>query len=422
MKLPSKLVKQILRWVLSSSALTSASVWSITYEEAILKTINQHPRVEAKRFEYESSQQRAKGAAWQMGPSLSFQTGKNQFGQDLNTTRIQQPLFSGGRLWNSVKEARSIADSSQQKLKASEQEMLVILTDAYAEVLRYRARIENSRKNYEEHQRLYNMIVRRAETGLSSGNDVTTAEMRLQQALSDHQQNQTLEITARNQLEELIGRNIPPQETIDNLPLVSITFSYSEARELALGNSGSIASIHHDSEAAQARAKVERSALLPQVFLRHEKYNGGASTISREQTFIVVEFQLGNGFNSAYNWSAAISQQQSTFSNLKNAEKEVATNFTRDWNQVQLTQSQLPIIQKQTVASNSVMGSFLRQYTIGKKTWLDVLNAQRELSQTNYSLIDTETIYKTSRIKVAIATGLLNPSQLFSAPISQKNK
>lgn len=425
MKLSAKLFQKICKWGIGCSALASAAAWSLTFEEAVNFTILQHPRVEAKRFEYDSSQQRAKGTLWQMGPSLSLQTGKNQLGQNLSTTRVQQPLFTGGRLWNSVKEAQSLADSAQQRLKATEQEMLFVLTDTYAEALRYRVRTENSRKNYAEHQRLYEMIQRRAEAGLSSGNDVTTAEMRLQQALSDYQQNQTLEITARNQLEELTGRTIPKEEIIGELPVLSININFAEAKDLVLSNSGALISAQHDVEAAQARSKIERSALLPQVYLRHEKYNGAASSTStgaREQTFIAVEFQLGNGVNSAYNWGAAISQQQSALSNLKNTEKDIINNFTRDWNQVQLTQSQLPIIQKQMMASNSVMESFLRQYSIGKKTWLDVLNAQREQSQTNYSLIDTETIYKVSRIKVAIASGIFDSSQLSSAIISQKNK
>lgn len=420
MKLPAKLFQKICKWGVGCSVLASATASSLTFDEAVNFTIQQHPRVEAKRFEYDSSQQRAKGALWQMGPSLSLQTGKNQLGQNLSTTTIQQPLFTGGRLWNGVKEAQSLADSAQQRVKATEQEMLFLLTDTYAEALRYRVRTENSRKNFLEHQRLYDMIQRRAGAGLSSGNDVTTAEMRLQQALSDYQQNQTLEITARNQLEELTGRTIPKQEVIGELPLLSINVNFAEAKDMVLSNSGALNAAQHDVEAAQARSKVERSALLPQVYLRHEKYNGASLTQARDQTYIAIEFQLGNGVNTAYNWGASISQQQSTLSNLKNTEKDIINNFTRDWNQVQLTQSQLPIIQKQMMASNSVMESFLRQYSIGKKTWLDVLNAQREQFQTNYSLIDTETIYKVSRIKVAISTGLFDRTQLTSALISQK--
>ena len=37
-----------------------------------------------------------------------------------------------------------------------------------------------------------------------------------------------------------------------------------------------------------------------------------------------------------------------------------------------------------------MVSSYLRQYTVGRKTWLDVLNAQRELVQAQLALADNQ--------------------------------
>jgi adhesin transport system outer membrane protein len=125
-----------------------------------------------------------------------------------------------------------------------------------------------------------------------------------------------------------------------------------------------------------------------------------------------VEYQFGSGLSSAYNWSAAVSQEKNAESLIEAAEKESILALTRDWNQFSLSKNQVSIIEKQSQASKEVMDSFLRQYTIGKRSWLEVLNAQKEFSQTSYTLIDSRAVSIISQIKLAVASGQLKPDNL----------
>jgi adhesin transport system outer membrane protein len=97
---------------------------------------------------------------------------------------------------------------------------------------------------------------------------------------------------------------------------------------------------------------------------------------------------------------------------IEAAEKESILALTRDWNQFSLSKNQVSIIEKQSQASKEVMDSFLRQYTIGKRSWLEVLNAQKEFSQTSYTLIDSRAVSIISQIKLAVASGQLKPDNL----------
>jgi adhesin transport system outer membrane protein len=384
------------------------SAQAMDLKAAIDLSLSQHPTIAAKKAELEAAQRGASGSLWQVAPSLSYQSSKNTFGQMQNVTRVQQPLFVGGRIVNGVREAHARKDGSYQDLLIAQHEMMIRVSNAYLDVIRLEERVKTANDSFKEHERLHQLIVRRNQTGLSSDNDVTLALMRLQQALSELEQMKSQEQSARALLSDLVGENVPMQQPLKK-PLgqkLSLN-SLEEAKRLALEISPLIASQTYKIDVAQAKSAIDRSSLLPQVYLRHDKFGGNAPTTENSLTYIAVEFQLGGGISSAYAWGASKSLERSAVGQMESAQKDVIQNLTKDWNQFQLTQSQIAITRRQLTSAKQVNESFLRQYSIGKKTWLEVLNAQKELAQTEYALADISTSFHISLIKIAIATGLM---------------
>lgn len=375
--------------------------------------IQSHPTIEAKRLESVAAGQMVTGSIWQMGPGISYTRAKNTFGQDSNTTRFQQPLFAGGRLLNTVKENSAKRDGLVSETTAAEQDILSRMIDAYADSLRLQKNLKTAQVNEDEHQRLLEMIERRNKAGLSSDNDVVLAQMRLQQASSELAQIQAQNLTQRAALEDLISQSLPPQEILEPIPTRELDIkTLDQARSMALSFAPQINAQRHRVVAADARTSIERSALLPQVFLRHEKYSGQGMQNIADQTYIAVEYQFGSGVSSAYSWAAAANQKRGAEAALQNSEKDVTNQLIREWNNYRLTQSQLGLIRLQAQNSTEVRESFLRQYTFGKRNWLEVLNAQREMTTTHYTLSDTEANQYKSQYRVALLTGLLSVSNL----------
>jgi adhesin transport system outer membrane protein len=54
----------------------------------------------------------------------------------------------------------------------------------------------------------------------------------------------------------------------------------------------------------------------------------------------------------------------------------------------------------------------LRQYQIGKKNWLDVLNAVRESSQAAYSAVDVSNNKDALQLRLMLLTGQLSAHNL----------
>jgi hypothetical protein len=62
----------------------------------------------------------------------------------------------------------------------------------------------------------------------------------------------------------------------------------------------------------------------------------------------------------------------------------------------------------------AIVDSFLRQYRVGRKNWLDVMNAQREAVQARYSLADVDAQALSGALRVRIVSGALSADTLDS--------
>jgi adhesin transport system outer membrane protein len=63
-------------------------------------------------------------------------------------------------------------------------------------------------------------------------------------------------------------------------------------------------------------------------------------------------------------------------------------------------------------ATEDVVASYLRQYQIGKKNWLDVLNALRESAQAHYSAVDVASSTQSLQLRLMLLTSPMNTPAL----------
>jgi adhesin transport system outer membrane protein len=70
------------------------------------------------------------------------------------------------------------------------------------------------------------------------------------------------------------------------------------------------------------------------------------------------------------------------------------------------------------IGAEEIVASYLRQFQVGRKNWLDVLNAQREKAQAEYSFSDLEYPLMLSNVRLLLLAGRwdLTTSILADAP------
>jgi adhesin transport system outer membrane protein len=382
-----------------------------TLERLLHAAWSSHPAVLGKRAHWQAAQADWEGARWQRYPTPSIEAAALDDGNTSVLARLQQPLWTGGRISAGIEAAARRADAAEASVAEARQEIGLRLIAAYVEALRQKARLAAAVDSVNEHERLLRLIERRVERGVSPPADRDLAQSRLMQAANELSSTKQALDNALIQLTQMTGTNITDvaeQPTENGAPAGRET-----ALEKALRHSPSLRRLAFEEAAAAEDIALKRSALMPQLALRleHGKATGGArSTDSR--VMLVLEAQPGAGLSALSGVDAAVARREAAHRSREAALREVRERIDMDWNELVAARLRLENARQALQTSNAVFESYTRQYAAGRKGWIDVLNAVREAVLARYAVADA----------AAQATGAGARLQLISGELDEYGK
>lgn len=373
--------------------------------------VRTHPSILAQRAQRRVAQADYETAEWSRYPTLAAEVSQGgQTGQG-TVARLSQPLWTGGRISGQIDNAQAGIAVAVAAVAEAEQNVLQETAQAYAELLRARDRLRAAKDNVAEHERLYQMILRRARTEISPQSDVTLASGRLQQALSEQIQFQNQAEQARTTLEQLAGQPIEQIVKVER-PLPAWG-GLALLREEALAFSPELARLQAQETQAVAQLGLAKAVQLPSVSLAHEQRLGEmAAGYVRSQTYVTLQFQPGAGLSARSAVTAAAERQLGLRDQQEATRRKLLRQVDADWSELTALESLLQPNRELVDNTRGVVESYSRQYTAGRKNWLDVLNAQREASQALYGLADVEANRLRVQLRLEIYSGRLSARSL----------
>jgi len=378
----------------------------LSINQALSTALEFHPLILSRRGDYEASRSDLDAARWSRFPSISSAAQTALDGLDQTSAGIIQPIWSGGRLSGQVESALARSKMALADVDDARQIVLTDTANSFLELTRALIKKDIAQSNVVEHQRLFEIIQRRALAATSPDVDVQLADARLSYAKSQELQVASSKQIARSQLEQLIGIEVhdiklpsEPKMTIELL---------SELENAAIAYSPTLRQLRSKSNNLKAEVKVASSVLYPQVSLGYERQFGELLFAQeREQIFLSVEFQPGAGMSARALTSAANSRLKANYNEIEAAQRELRRQVQIAWQEREAARGQLLPSRRLVSATKEVVESYLRQYTVGRKSWLDVLNAQREFVQAEFTLSDYRVLLLNSSYRLQILSGSL---------------
>ena len=403
----------------------SVGVWALPVtaqqadglQSALLATLTMHPALSGKQSQIRAREYSADAARSQRYPSLTAQaqryTSTNRdvtTGEDLSspvTLRARQPLWAFGRIDNSIAFADADTDVERTDLLRLQRQLLEQTAVAYATVVGSRQRLQVLEENLAAHQLLYDQISRREQGQLASTADVRLAATRLSQSRARVQRYLgELEI-AESDLLALTQIPLPAQ-----LPIAEGLLQISEGealRQAVLHGSAEIRYKKQEIERAKADVDQARTASMPTIYLQAEQdYNQPAFRDDNRVSLVLEGTLEGMGFASRGRTGAAVAQQSAAEDDLRFTINELERDVRRLQRNRQLQAELIQVQGESLVELNAVLGSYQRQYTAGTKSWLDVLNIQREFSEQHLQLVQAESDWVIYSLQLAALTGGLD--------------
>ena len=396
-------------------ATTESAVLSL--EQAIALATTSHPLVEQKRRNLDASAQDMKSAQWKWFPTLTLETSQTLGGQPqilgnpdpyAGNIKVEQPLWTGGRITSEVDMAQARKQMAQLQLHETQQDLMLRVLQAFFDYQKLSARLSIAQENILEHQRLYELISRRQKQQVTSEADVALAFARVQQVLAERNSMRAQHQAGRLSLEQLTGRALT--ENMSLLEAAERTLVWQDegsAQSAARAASPMLRRLRAETQLSEADVNLRKAQVLPQVNLRHERFMGATISVPFDRTMFVLQYQPGSGVSAWPGMDAAVKRMEASQSAYEAGNREVTEKVSSQWVEVMAFKEMLDVTSRYAAASQEVMASYLRQYTAGRKTWLEVLNAQKEWVQARYAQVDNAFAYKMGIYKLDVLTGAM---------------
>jgi adhesin transport system outer membrane protein len=379
----------------------------MTLDQAIRAAAMTNPSVRVAEASRESLAYRQESAEWQRWPQLGAEYGQTDTGIQPGTVRLDQPIFTFGRISSEIDAARARTEGGEQLVQETRLDIGLQAGNAFLELSRMEERAVAAAENVAAHEKLFDMIQRRTEAEVSSEADERLAAARLAQARAEREQFMGAANRARSQLSALTGQPIGmvvyPKEVA--IPYASEADVFAHARE----NSPILKRYDKEALAAAGDAKAARGGVMPQLVLRGEYTNATSASYDTWDTraLAVVSFQPGAGLAAASNVNAArAKERQARFAQDK-ALLDIQDRSRAAWIDYVSYRAQADLLRDQSIAANDVVESYIRQYATGRKTWFEVMNSQRDLAVARYSSVDARYASYLAAIRAKAVAGEL---------------
>lgn len=380
-----------------------------TFEQVLQSALESHPAIMGKRSGQAAARADQKGAEWLRYPTPSIEAATQGGGKDSGLVRLEQPLWSGGRISAAIDAAGSRLSAADAALNEAELDLTLKVIAAHTEALRQKARQQYAQSGVDEHEKLLAMIRRRVGQEISPLTDQRLAESRLYQVVNDLSQVTQAYNNALAQLAQLSGKPVADISG-QGVSALGAPASLEAALSQALGYSPTLRRLTYEEEAANADIDSKRSAYMPQLSLRLEKNMGQTQASS---AMLVLQAQPGAGLSAGSGVDAAIARREAARMAREAAERSTNERITLDWNEWVAARLRQENAVQSRAMSTEVFESYTRQYVIGRKSWIDVLNAVREATQSQFALEDAraQVIAASLRLRAQAGTlaGMANP-------------
>lgn len=376
-------------------------------EDALRATVKLNPTLKGKLSEVNASGFDGDVARAQRYPSLSGQWASNDDHTRPGSVRLRQPLWAFGRIDSSIDFADASLTANQAEYIQLMRQVLDMTVTAYAHVQGSRARLQIAEDNLHSLTRLYQQIQRRQSGELASVADVRLALARMVQAQSQKDRYLTeLDVATA----DLLSLTLVPVDTKPAIPAALLQLpATADLASLAQEKSATVQLKLQRIKLAQALVAREQSAAMPTVYLQGDQAFNQPSVTDKPRVSIVLEASLdGMGFSTVGRTRAADARVQGSTDDLNAARNEVRRTVTGLVSNLQLQQS---LEKSQTESVNEVkaiLDSYQRQYESGFKSWLDVLNMQRELTEQRLLQVQASNDGQVSALRLKVLIGGLD--------------
>lgn len=384
---------------LAAQLLVAGLARATTLPDLIQASLFSYPSIRAQEALVRAAEGGASAARWQYLPTPSIgmervasSAGSYSFGDStVATLRLQQPLWTGGRLTAGLAKAKAGVAVGLSSVDVARQDLALRVVQAYAEWSGGVARESAYEKSLQSHLQSQSQMLRRIKEGVSPQTDLLLVQGRIEQTRSELIVAQAQQSAALSRLSQMLARTVRADELRDSLAQPLPTGRVQDMVASAQAGSPNVARLVATARMQQKVIDERRADLSPEVYLRMERQYGNFSfrgAAPENRLFFGVSTRFGAGFSAFSGVDAARASYEAALADIDTARVALSDQITADHLQLESGKQRLLTLKASLDSTVATSQAWNRQFLSGQKSWLDVMNSVREVAQVETQIAD----------------------------------
>ncbi len=408
-----------------------------TLQAVVERTLASNPDVLADRHERKARDQELVQARSGYGPTLELSGALGVEESDNSTVRAQgkqdetlsrrergiqlrQMLFDGFATRSEVERQRARVTSSAYTLLSSAEQIALRTAEVYLDVLRRTELVRIARENLAVHETTRDQIELRSRSGIGRRADVNQVTGRYALAMANVISEESNLADARSNYLRVTGE-LPDGLIKPASETLPVPDTMESAVSQALATHPTLLSAEADVTAAQAQHQAARNTLYPRLDVEagqnwNNNLDGQRGDNDDRSVMLRMRYLLfSSGREQAKRRQTAYLLDEAR-EVRNNTRRQVTESIRLSWNQFQAQSEQLDYLKQHVESTKRTLEAFHKQFNIGKRTLLDLLDSQNELFDAKRALINTRYDWLFARYRIQAGMGRLLPAIGASPP------
>ena len=329
---------------------------------------------------------------------------------------LAQSIFSGFRTLNSVREAEAEVEAGREDLRAIQQTTLLQAATAYMDVIRNQAIVRLRERNVSVLAKEISVAMDRLNAGEVTSTDVSQARARRAGAASSLDLARAKLLTARAVYERVIGH--PPSRLLrPGLIKRLLPGNLPKAEQIAQAEHPAIMAKMFREIIARHSVRRITGELLPELDVEATySRDWDPARLTADTETATVMGRLTIPFYRGGEVSARVRQAKHTRTRrqreIDQARTEIKEGVATGWANFRAAHAQIRSDRAQVKATRAALAGIREEESIGQRTILDILDAEREFLNAQISLKSAQRDLTVTQYAVLASIGRLNVQHL----------
>ncbi len=407
-----KLNKHLLfhSFLLVSLGVTASAAWGQKAPAAgvlpglMAEALARHPQVRMQQALASAAGVDVDSARWQYFPTPSLSVERANATNDpalvnrddpVSTLRISQPIWTAGKLGANVTRANELKQGKEASVQEARQQLALRVLQAYCDWQLAHLKGKAFEESLQGQSKLLEQVQRRLDAGAATEADVLLSKNRIESTQADLFGIESQKASALARLSELLARPIAAAElsaaTTQALPVVGDDAWWLGQVQ---SNSPVVQRLQAQALATEAEVSAARADMFPQLSLRFERQHGSFTYLNYgtvDRVYLSVSSQVGAGLSSLTQQQSAQMRLTAAQTEVENERQNINEQVRNDLTLYRNSSARIVSLGNALQSARLIQEAWERQFLAGRKTWLEVMNAVREIQQAESQLIDAQT-------------------------------